>query len=213
MEKKKNYVSTLCLPFSRMENAIINYLLWRKRDPDFFFLILELGIMNTLKEKLFKGNKEEKEDKIKVASWKNGVTYVVGDHVRFRGKVYECLVEHLSSKADSPLQSANWSKVAEDSRKPIKTVYSEADSGDEVSSDDEAYSAKGDKGKDKVKPWKSKKSYVSGDKVRFRGKVYTCLVDHTSDKTVTPLTYPENWSTDVVVPIVPDIEPTDSTVV
>ena len=80
--------------------------------------------------------KKQKDEKIRVPSWKSGENYTVGDHIRFRGKVYECLVDHESSRSDVPSKSTtNWSLVPDDTTKPLLTTYDEADSGDELEDD------------------------------------------------------------------------------
>jgi len=72
------------------------------------------------------------------------------------------------------------------------------------SSDDERMgSASGGRNQaDKVRHWKPDVAYIVTDKARYRKKIFSCAVAHTSSRTDTPLSEPSKW-TEVVKPVKP----------
>ena len=61
--------------------------------------------------------------------------------------------------------------------------------------------------------WKENVSYASGDRVRYDGTLYTCLLGHTSQSDWTPTAAPSLWAK-VLIPdpeVIPEWEQPDST--
>jgi chitodextrinase len=102
----------------------------------------------------------------KAPKWKPDTQYTAGQKVRFRGKEYEALADHVSTTAITPdLSILNW-KVVEKTRK----------AGDIRTAD-----------------WIPDKAYNVGDKVKYGGKRYECLIAHTSALGLPPSMSLVNW--------------------
>lgn len=92
-----------------------------------------------------------------------GTTYAVGDRVQYGGVAYKCLQEHTSQATWTPADAPSlWAKILI----PDPEVIPDWEQPD------------------------STNAYMTGDKVRFEGKVYESLIDN---NVWSPAAYPAEW--------------------
>ena len=95
--------------------------------------------------------------------WKEDIEYTVNDRVRYEGVLYRCLQSHTSQSDWIPSAAASlWAKVLI----PDPDVIPEWEQPD------------------------STNPYHIGDKVRYNGKVYECVIDN---NIWSPEGYPAGW--------------------
>lgn len=102
----------------------------------------------------------------KAPKWRPDVAYNVGDMIRYKGKTYTALIANTSTPAMTPdMDATTWSLTTKDKTKEKKT---------------------------KISRWREGTMYNAGDKVRYKGKVYTALV--AGSGTMTPDMDATMWS-------------------
>lgn len=97
-------------------------------------------------------------------AWSGGGTaYAVGDRVQYNGVAYKCLQGHTSQVTWTPTEAPSlWAKILI----PDPEVIPDWEQPD------------------------STNAYMTGDKVRFEGKVYESLIDN---NVWSPAAYPAGW--------------------
>lgn len=105
--------------------------------------------------------------------WKLGVIYEEGKKVRYKGKVYKVTIRHDSQPNREPDRAHN-----------LFTEYLSPQIQNEDGTTTEVIN-------DFKKPTGAHDAYSTGDKVRFKGKIYECKEDNVVHS---PGEYPDGWN-------------------
>lgn len=100
------------------------------------------------------------------ARWKHNKAYKTGEKVSYNGLIYAVLVDHEATKEAAPnVNPAQYKCI---------NIAAETATVD----------------KTKVKAYNAKKTYMTGDMVKYKGNYWRCMVDNTTDN---PTNAPDNW--------------------